>query len=358
MGSPAVADRREMFVRRLMDATGGAFDVAAAYLGLRLGLYRSLVDDGPATSVELAQRTGTNERLVREWLEQQAATEMLDARRDETGNWRLSIPDEHASVLLDPDAIDGMGGTVRALAGDLAVLPRLVDAFRTGRGIPYAEYGADGAEGQAQSTRPIYRTELATWFAAMPDVSARLTEETARVLDIGCGFGWSSVSIARAFPAARIDGVDLDAASIDAARAVAEQAGVDERVRFDVRDAASLAGAGYDVVTMFEMLHDLAHPVDALRAAREALAPGGVVLVADEITEEAFDGPAGEADRRHYGWSILHCLPASMTEPDSAATGTVIRPATVRAYAQAAGFSTTEILPVDSVAFRLYLLRP
>jgi ubiquinone/menaquinone biosynthesis C-methylase UbiE len=192
----------------------------------------------------------------------------------------------------------------------------------------------------------------------MPEVSARLAEGPGRVLDIGCGHGWSSVSIATAFPLAQVDGVDLDQASIVAARLVADAEGVSDRVRFEVRDAASLAGAGYDVATMFEMLHDLARPVEALRAAREALAPGGVVLVADELTEEAFDGPAGEADRRHYGWSILHCLPASMSEPDSAATGTVIRPATVRGYAEAAGFSTTETLAVDSVVFRLYVLRP
>lgn len=281
MDSTVVPARRENFARRLTDATSGAFDVVAAYLGLRLGFYRSLADEGPATAAELAGRTATNERLVREWLEQQAATEVLDAKRDEDAEtWRFALPDDHAAVLLDPDALDGMGGTVQALLADLAVVPRLVDSFRTGRGIPYADFGPDEAEGQAASTRPIYRTELPGWFAAMPEVSARLAGGTARVLDIGCGLGWSGVSIAKAFPTARVDGVDLDAASIEAAQAVAEQEGVSDRVHFEARDAASLAGAGYDVATMFEMLHDLALPVEALRAAREALAPGGVVLVA------------------------------------------------------------------------------
>ena len=192
----------------------------------------------------------------------------------------------------------------------------------------------------------------------MPDVSARLNAPGARVLDIGCGHGWSCVNIAKVFPNVRVDGVDLDAASITAARAIAEQEGVADRVTYEVRDAATLAGAGYDVATMLEMLHDLSYPVEALRAARESLGPEGVVLVADEITEDEFTGPAGEVDRRHYGWSVLHCLPASMAEPGSAATGTVMRPATVRAYAEAAGFATVEIVPVESVAFRLYLLRP
>ena len=356
MSSTIDPGRREVFARRLTDATSGAFDVAAAYLGLRLGLYRSLADHGPTTAAELAERTSTNERLVREWLEQQAATEVLEATRDDAGAWRFALPAEHAVVLLDPDAIDGMGGTVRSLVAELAMVPRLVESFRTGRGIPYAEYGPDEADGQAMSTRPIYRSELSSWFVALPEVSARLAG--GRVLDVGCGLGWSTVSIAKAFPTAQVDGVDFDLASIEAAREIAKQEGVSERVRFEVRDAAELAGAGYDLVTFFEMLHDLARPVEALRAAREALAPGGVVLVADEITADAFAGPADEADRRHYGWSLLLCLPSSMSEPGSAATGAVIRPATVRAYADAAGFASTEILPIESLAFRFYLLRP
>lgn len=357
MTSTAVPTRREAFALRLSDSTNGAFDVAAAYLGLQAGLYRSLVDDGPATPAELAARTGTNQRLIREWLEQQATTEILEATRD--GDvWRFELPEEHAAILLDPDALDGMGGTLLAQIACLALVPRLVDSFRTGRGIPFADYGADMIRGQAASTRPVFSTELGSWFAAIPEAATRLATGSARILDIGCGLGWSTVTMARAFPNARLDGVDLDEASIAVATATAAKEGLTDRVSFEVRDAVSLAGAGYDIATMFEMLHDLSHPVDVLRAARAALAPGGVVLVADEITEDEFAGPAGEGDRRHYGWSVLHCLPASMTVADSAATGTVMRPATVRAYADQAGFASVEILPVDSVAFRLYLLRP
>jgi SAM-dependent methyltransferase len=349
--------RRERFGRRLMEATNGAFDVATAYLGIRLGLYHCLADDGPATAAELAARTGTNERLVREWLEQQAATEILEATRESDG-WRFGLPSDHAAVLLDPEALDGFGGTILAQIASLAVVPRLVDAFRTGTGIPFADYGLDMIDGQAASTRPVYKNELPAWLAAIPDPDGRLSGGSARILDIGCGLGWSSIGIARALGGAHVDGVDLDPASISAARSLAAAEGLADRVSFDVRDAASLAGAGYDLAAMFEMLHDLAHPVEVLSAARRALAPGGLVLVADEITGEEFNGPADEVDRRHYGWSVLHCLPASMTEPDSAATGTVIRSSTVRSYAKAAGFSSVEVLPVDSVAFRLYLLRP
>ena len=348
---------REAFVQRMNDSVLGAFDIASTYLGVKLGFYRSLADDGPATAAELARRTGTNERLVREWLEQQGATELLAAAND--GNeWRFALPPAHAGVLLDPDALDGVASTMLSLVADLAQVPRLVESFRTGVGIPYVDYGPDEAEGQAMGTRPVYRAEIKSWFAAIPDLADRLADGSARVLDIGCGKGWSSVSIAQAYPGVRVDGVDLDPGSIEAARQVAVSEGVTDWVTFELRDAATLSGAGYDVATMFEMLHDLARPVEALRIAREAVGAGGVVLVADEPVGDAYAGPADESERRHYGWSLLHCLPASMTEPGSAATGTVMRPDTVRAFARDAGFASVEVLPVDSVSFRLYLLRP
>jgi 2-polyprenyl-3-methyl-5-hydroxy-6-metoxy-1,4-benzoquinol methylase len=348
---------REQFVQRIRGATLGTFDIASTYLGLKLGLYRSLAEDGPATAAELAARTGTNQRLVREWLEQQGASELLVAS-DEDGEWRFALPREHADVLLDPDATDGVAGTALSLVADLVQLPRLVHSFRTGEGIPYADYGPDEAEGQAMGTRPVYRTEMAGWLAAVPGLVERLAAPGATVLDIGCGVGWSSVSMAQVHPQVTVHGVDLDPGSIEEARRVAEAEGVTDRVTFEVRDAATLAGAGYVLATMFEMLHDLARPVEALVAAREALAPEGVVLVADELVGDAFAGPADDEERRHYGWSLLHCLPASMTEPGSAAIGTLMRPQTMRAYARDAGFTSVEVLPVESEAFRLYLLRP
>ncbi len=347
---------REAYLQRMNAAALGAFDVASTYLGVKLGLYQSLADHGPSTAAELADRTGTNERLVREWLEQQGATELLDAS-DESGEWRFALPDGHADLLLDPDEIDGVASTVMSLVGDLAQVPRLVESFRTGIGIPYADYGPDVAAGQAMGTRPVYRTQMKDWFDAVPGLPEKLAGG-ARVLDIGCGIGWSSVYIAQAYPDATVLGVDLDEHSIDTAKKVAEEEGVSDRVTFELRDVGTLAGAEYDVATMFEMLHDLARPVEVLRVARAAVEPDGVVLVADEPTNDAYVGAADEEERRHYGWSLLHCLPASMSEPGSEATGTVIRPATVRRYAQEAGFSAVEVLPVDESSFRLYLLKP
>ena len=348
---------REAYLQRMNDAVLGAFDIASTYLGVKLGFYRSLAEDGPATAADLAKRTGTNERLTREWLEQQGATELLLATND-SGTWRFALPPGHADLLLDPDVVDGVASTMLSLVSDLVQLPRLVESFRTGVGIPYADYGPDQAEGQAMGTRPIYRSEIQTWFAAVPDLERRLADGGARVLDIGCGVGWSSVSIAQAYPGATVLGVDLDPGSITAAQQVAETEGVAERVTFEVRDVATLSGAGYDVATMFEMLHDLARPVEVLRVAREALAPGGVVVVADEPVGDTYAGPADDEERRYHGWSLLHCLPASMTEPGSAATGTLIRPETVRRYAREAGFAKVEELQIDDASFRIYLLRP
>ena len=348
---------REAYLERMNDAVLGAFDIASTYLGVKLGFYRSLAEDGPATAAELAKRTGTNERLTREWLEQQGATELLLATNDD-GEWRFALPPGHADLLLDPDAVDGVASTMLSLTSDLAQVPRLVESFRTGVGIPYADYGPDQAQGQAMGTRPIYRSEIQTWFSAVPELESRLTDGDVRVLDIGCGVGWSSVSIAQAYPNATVDGVDLDPGSIAAAHQVAEAEGVTDRVTFEVRDVATLSGADYDVATMFEMLHDLARPVEVLRVARDALAPGGVVMVADEPVADAYAGPADDEERRYHGWSLLHCLPASMTEPDSAATGTLIRPETVRRYAHEAGFSEVDELQIDGASFRIYLLRP
>jgi 2-polyprenyl-3-methyl-5-hydroxy-6-metoxy-1,4-benzoquinol methylase len=200
------------------------------------------------------------------------------------------------------------------------------------------------------------------WLPAAPAIHARLKAmPPARIADIGCGAGWSSIGIARAYPDVRIDGFDLDLASVELARQnlALEDASVRERVSFAARDAGDPAAAGaYDLVTIFEALHDMAQPVAALKAARSMLAPGGSVLVVDERVAERFTAPGDEVERLMYGWSFLHCLPAGMADKPSAATGTVMRPDTLRMYSSDAGFSSVEILPVDHLFFRFYVLIP
>jgi 2-polyprenyl-3-methyl-5-hydroxy-6-metoxy-1,4-benzoquinol methylase len=198
------------------------------------------------------------------------------------------------------------------------------------------------------------------WLPAIPDVDARLkADPPARVADVACGTGWSSLAIARAYPKVHVDGIDLDEASIALAKRSLAGSGVENRVGFDVRDAADPGLAGrYDLVTVFEAVHDMSRPVDALRAIRGLLADGGSVLVADERVEESFTAPGEDFERLAYGWSILHCLPVGLAEQPSVGTGTVMRPSTLEEYAREAGFEKVEILPIEHDFWRFYRLRP
>jgi len=360
MGSSADIER-DAFVERLTASFLGFFDVLAIRLGDRLGLYRALADGGPQTPAELAARAGIAERYAREWLEQQSVSGIV--RVDEPGSdqVRFDLPDAHAEALLDADSLAYMMPSVRSMTILPSIFDPLIEAYRRGGGVPWEAYGSATREGVGEGNRPRYLQVLAqTWLPAIPDVHARLLDgRPGRVADVGCGTGWSSIAFALAYPHALVHGFDLDAASIELARSNARASGVDDRVTFDARDAGEPGDAGaYDLVTFFECLHDMAHPVHALTAARTMLVDGGAVLVADEKTNPTFTGDVDDGERYHYGWSLFACLPASMTEPDSAGTGTVMRPATLERYASEAGLDRFEILPVDDEAFRLYLLRP
>jgi SAM-dependent methyltransferase len=344
-------EQRDALVGRLFEAVLGSMDIFSCYLGDRLGLYAALAG-GAVTASELAARTGTLERYIREWLEQQAVTGILavEGHDGAATERRFTLPDAYREVFLEPDSPNYFAGVVRLTVGAASPLQAVVEAYRTGGGVPYADYGPDTREGIAAMNRPMFVNQLADWLAAMPDVHARLTEEPpARVADVGCGTGWSSIAIARAYPNARVDGFDLDEASIERARANAAAAGVADRVTFQVRDAADPALAGrYDLVTAFETLHDIARPVAALRVMRGLLRDGGAVFVADERVGETFQAPGTDIERLNYGFSVVHCLPATMAErgPIEQATGTVMRPPIMRRYAAEAGFRDVEVLPV------------
>jgi SAM-dependent methyltransferase len=364
-----IDEARAGFAGRLLSAVTASFDLAGIYLGDRLGWYRSLVEDGPATPPELARRTGTDARYAREWLEHQAASGILLVDRttidpSDPDLARFELPEAHREVLADPESVWFGAATAQGLVGAMAALQWLIEPYRAGNGMPFEAFGPDMREGEARSTRPIYRTLLANWLRAIPAVDERLRGPDARVADLGCGYGESSLALARAYPSVAVEGIDLDRESIDAANALLSDARRSEpdvaaRVSFARRDAADPALEGrFDVVTMFEMFHDLAQPVAVLRTTRSLLSVGGLVLIADEVTSEAFEGPANEVDRRHYGWSMTHCLAAARTHPTSAATGTMLRPSKVRSYAAEAGFGNVEIASAGDDVFRIYVLRP
>ena len=249
----------------------------------------------------------------------------------------------------------------RAVLASVRPIDALLAAFKTGEGVPYADYGEDLHEGQAAFTRPLFENLLGKeWLPSVPALHERLlADPPARVADVACGQGRSSIEIARAYPNVRVDGIDSDHASIERARANLVGSGVEDRVTFHERDAADAELADrYDLVTIFEALHDMSYPVDVLRAAKGLLGDGGVMFVGDERTAEAFTAPASEVERLYYGFSIFHCLPVGMVGDGAAGTGTVIRAETVRRYADAAGFSSCEVLPIEHDFWRFYLLEP
>lgn len=357
----ATEERRDELVGRLFEAVLGMNDLHMVYIGDRLGFYRALVGMGAATPGELATVTGTHERYVREWLEQQAVTGLLDVTAESPDGRRYSLPRGHAEVLTERDSPSYLAPFARMMAGLVRPLPEVIEAFRSGGGVPYARFDADFCEGQAEMNRVQFVNLLGSeWLPAVPDVHARLGQDPpARVADVACGAGWSSIALATAYPRVRVDGFDLDEYSIQLARQNLAGSGLEDRVTFEVRDAAdsTLSGA-YDLVTVFEAIHDLPRPVEVLRTIRNLLVEGGTVIIADERTAETFTAPADEVERLLYGWSVLHCLPVGMSEQPSAATGTVMRAETLRAYAQEAGFSDVEILPIENDFWRFYRLRP
>jgi 2-polyprenyl-3-methyl-5-hydroxy-6-metoxy-1,4-benzoquinol methylase len=353
-------ERRDALVERLFMDAVGAFDLFSVYIGERLGLYRALADRGPLTSSELAEASGIHERYAREWLEQQAASDLLAAEGEEAGSRRFRLPEGHDEALLDVSSLNYIAPMARAVLASVRPIDAVLEAMRSGDGVPYADYGEDLHEAQAAFTRPLFENLLGNeWLGAVPEIRDRLlADPPARVADLACGQGRSSIEIARAYPKAQVDGIDLDTASIEFARRNLEGSGVEDRVTFQNRDAADAGLAGrYDLVTIFEALHDMSYPVEVLKAARGLLAEGGLMLIGDERAEESFTAPAGETERLYYGFSILHCLPVGMVGEGAVGTGTVIRPGTVRRYAGEAGFSACEVLPIENDFWRFYLLR-
>ncbi len=358
---PGPDARRDALAERLLGSLAGAFDLFAVYLGDRLGLYRVLADDGPMTSAELAERTGTDERYVREWLEQQATSGLLtvvDASRSPEER-RFDLPAGHDEVLADPESLDFLAPMAQVFVGAVKPLDRLVHVFRHGGGIPFEDYGDDMRDGQARVNRASFLKLIGReWIPAMPGVHDRLTSGPARVADIGCGGGWSSIGIAQAYPAVRVDAYDLDEASVGLARSNVRRYGLEDRIGVEHRDAGDPTLSGrYELVTAFECLHDMSDPVSALRTMRRLVKDDGAVLVVDERVSESFEAP-GDVDAIMYGWSILHCLPVGRSDSPSTCTGTVMRPDTLRAFAREAGFRDVEVLDVENLFFRFYRLIP
>ena len=350
-------------VGRLFEATLGMMDVMSVYLGDQLGLYRALHKGGPATAGELAVRGRIDPRYALEWLEQQAVTGLLEvddvaAAAEER---RYHLPDAYVEPLLNLDSPHSIAPLARSAVAFAKVIPQLMEAYRTGGGVAWSDYGADMIEAQGGFNRPwligSFGTEL---LPAIPGIHDRLVADPpARVADVACGVGWAAIAIARAYPNVRVDGFDLDGSSIQLARQNASNAGLSDRVTFQTRDVAEADAGTYDLVVIIEALHDMTQPVGVLASVRRMLRPDGVALIADEKTEDTFTAPAGQSERFFYGFSILTCLPAAMTERPTAAIGTVMRADVMHHLGSEAGFQNVERLDEPELdMLRFYRMTP
>jgi 2-polyprenyl-3-methyl-5-hydroxy-6-metoxy-1,4-benzoquinol methylase len=355
----AAAQAQALSLRLFVSCLGSA-ELMTAYLGINLGLYDALSGAGAITPARLAELAGIAPRYAREWLEQQAAAGIVevDDVRKAAEERAYTLPDGHADALTNPDSPYYVAPlAVFPVGGIAGVLPQLIDAYRAGTGVGYAEYGAALRGGQGGLNRSVFVNELAGWIrTALPDVH-RTLRSGGRVADIACGSGWSSIAIARAYPEIEVHGYDLDATSVEDATANAKDAGVADRVRFEVRDVAEGVGTdGYDLVCLLDALHDMARPVEVLTACRLLAGDRGSVLLMEPRVGERFTAPAKDVERFMYSVSLLHCLPSGLAEQPSAATGAMIRPPIVRDYARRAGFADARALPVEHTFHRLYRL--
>jgi len=266
----------DAFAERLFAACLGAMETMSVYLGDRLGWYRSLVDDGPATSAELAERTATLERYAREWLEQQAVYGILMVVEpgNDAAQRRFALPAGAAEVLTDESSLAYLGPVPRMLASVGPNLPELLKSYRHGGGVSWEQLGDDARISQGDMNRPWFEHKLGDALRGVEQVNATLSRPGAKILDVGCGAGWSTIALARAFPAARVVGVDIDAPSMEIARANAAGAALGDRVAFRTADGGSLSdGTSYDAAFAFECVHDMPRPVEVLDAVRRSVRP-------------------------------------------------------------------------------------
>ena len=354
------APSAEAVAERLLVSGLGFIDTVAVYLGDRLGWYRCLAAEGPATAADLAARTSTQPRYAREWLEQQAVSGWLEVTADpDPEQRRFALASATAEVLTDPGSLNYLAPLTRIFAAAAGVLPELLDAYRSGGGVSWERLGADAREGQAAMNRPWYEQLLAPALARCPEVHDPLAVPGAVIADIGCGAGWSTIALAQAYPEATVRGLDVDEPSIAMASENASQAGLSDRLTFSHVDAVSMPERAFDAVFAFECIHDMPRPVEVLRAARASLVEGGFVVVMDEAVANDFAPDGDEVERLMYGFSLLVCLPDGLSDRASVGTGTVMRRSTLERYAADAGFRSVKVMPTGEFGlWRFYLLQP
>ncbi len=330
------ADKLMAFVFKAVDEVGATLNSALVVLGDKLGLYRAMAGAGPLTSDELAKRTGTAERYVREWLNAQAAGGYVEYS-PVTG--RYVLPAEQTVALTDSSSPAFLPGFFQMAIGSVIDSPRIAEVARTGDGIGWHDHVDDVHEGCERFFRPGYNAHLVTeWLPSLQGVVDKL-EAGATVADVGCGHGASTVLMAEAFPVSSFLGTDYHAGSIDTARRRAREAGVAERVSFERAPASSFPGRNYDLVTMFDCLHDMGDPAGAAAHVREALADEGTWMIVEPAAEDQIEDNLNPVGRAYYAFSTLLCTPCSLSQEVGLALGAQAGEARIRDIVTRAGFS-------------------
>ena len=361
---PVDVETLKDFAKRVFGALQGAVTAGMIHLGDRLGLYR-LLAEAPATSAELAARSGLDERWVREWLRQQAASQLVAFDADEDppagGTERFSLTPEAVAVLADESHPAFGGGTFSQLPQMMAVLDRLPEAFRSGLGLPYDAFGPEGARGIERGFAPWYRTFLVPLaIPSLDGVKAKL-EAGARVADVGCGGGVALLELAKAFPKAELHGYDLSRHAIERAEKNRAAAGATNVAFHDARGEALPGDASFDLVLTFDCLHDMTRPQDVAAAIRRAIRPDGTWLIADIKSKGSL---AANVEKNPmaalmYGMSVMSCMSSALSEPGGAGLGTLgFDEDTARAMTSAAGFTRFKALDFGHPINAFYEVRP
>jgi SAM-dependent methyltransferase len=340
----------EQFVFRAVDEVGATLNAALVVMGDKLGLYRALAGAGPLTSTELARRAGVSERYVREWLNAQAAGGYVEYDPDTA---TYSLPPEQAVALTDDSSPAYLPGFFQIALGTVIDSPRIVESARSGEGVGWHEHNHDVFDGCERFFRPGYHANLiSAWLPSLDGVVEKL-ERGGKVADIGCGHGASTILMAQAFPNSTFVGSDYHAGSIETARTRAAEAGLSDRVTFEVAAAADHPGDGYDLVTTFDCLHDMGDPVGAARRVRQLLARDGTWMIVEPMAGDRVEDNLNPVGRAYYGFSTFLCTPASLSQEVGLALGAQAGEARLTDVIVAGGF--TRIRRASETPFNLVL---
>lgn len=341
------------FIGQFVGDLGAAVHAGMVVIGEKLGLYKALAE-GPMTPAQLASRTGTDERYLREWLASQAAGGYI-TYQELTGTFTLSS--EQAFTLAQEDSPAYLPGAFELALGSLAAVPRIAESFRTGAGMGWHEHEDGVFHGCEKFFRPGYAANLiASWIPALDGLKEKL-ETGAMVADVGCGKGASTLLMAKAYPNSHFFGFDYHDKSIDGARQSAQEQGLADRVHFEVAKAKEFPGTGYDFIAVFDCLHDLGDPVGAARHVYDALAPDGTWMIVEPFANDRLKDNLNPVGRVYYSFSTLLCTPCSRSQEVGLCLGAQAGEARIREVVAGAGF--TRFRRATETAFNIvYEARP